>query len=426
MLKSLSLADLKEILGLTIKKDDSNKVITFLCELSAYLEDAPFNVSFNAPSSTGKSYIPTEIARLFPPEDVVEVGYCSPTAFFHDVGEYDKGTNTYVVDLSKKILVLLDQPHQLLLQHLRPLLSHDKKEIQMKITDKSQRGGLRTKNVILRGYPAVIFCSAGLGVDEQEATRFVLLSPETSQEKIRSSIQEKIKKEAHPRAYRAFLDADPKREELKKRIRAIRDAGIRDVSIESPEKLEKYFDHRQRLIPRYHRDIGRIIAIAKTLALLNLWQRDKSGSRIVASGRDIEDALELWESIAKSQELNLPPYVYQIYEEVILAAWRDRYPDGDGGVITGSGLTRREITQRHFRVYGRPLADWNLRQDILPMLENAGLIVQEADPKDRRRVLIYPTHALTISQSMSKNSEPRGGVGHGAIPLGAQGKAERL
>jgi len=184
-LKPLTSQELISILGLTIKKDEENKLITFLCELSAYTEGSQFNISFNAPSSTGKSYIPTEIARLFPEEDVIEIGYCSPTAFFHDVGEYIKDKGGYLVDLSRKILIFLDQPHTQLLERLRPLLSHDKKEIRLKITDKTQKFGLKTKTVLLRGYPSVIFCTAGLKIDEQEATRFLLLSPETNQEKKR-------------------------------------------------------------------------------------------------------------------------------------------------------------------------------------------------------------------------------------------------
>jgi len=123
---------LAEILELTVKKDTENKLATFLCELSAYSENAQFNISFNAPSSTGKSFIPTEIAKLFPHDDVMEIAYCSPTAFFHDVGEFDKEQRGYLVDLSRKILIFLDQPHNELLARLRPLLSHDKKEITLK------------------------------------------------------------------------------------------------------------------------------------------------------------------------------------------------------------------------------------------------------------------------------------------------------
>jgi hypothetical protein len=404
----LSSQELIEILGLTIKKDEDNKLVTFLCALSAYTKDSQFNISFNAPSSTGKSYIPTEIARLFPEEDVIEVGYCSPTAFFHDVGKYDKEKEGYIVDLSRKVLIFLDQPHNLLLQHLRPMLSHDKKEIRLKITDKSQRAGLKTKNIFLKGFPAVIFCTAGLKIDEQETTRFLLLSPETDYEKIRQAIQEKIKKEADNEAYLNWLEEDPQRKSLKERIEAIRRENIQEIKIGSPEKIEeKFFAKSKVLKPRHQRDIGRIISLIKAFALLNLWHRERKGSTIVANEEDIEEAFKIWGAISESQEYNLPPYIYNLYLDVILTAWNEKNQKRTEGFeeITGPlGLTRREVTQKHLQVYGRVLADWLLRQQIIPMLENAGLITQEPDPNDKRKMLIYPTTLLTISGDKN-NSE---------------------
>ena len=63
--------------------------------------------------------------------------------------------------------------------------------------DKNKRGSLRTKNVILVGYPTVIFCSGKLTLDEQERTRVFLLSPETDQEKLQESILLRIKKDGN-------------------------------------------------------------------------------------------------------------------------------------------------------------------------------------------------------------------------------------
>lgn len=79
----------------------------------------------------------------------------APTAFFHDAGEFNKELQGYLVDLSRKYINTTNQPHSNLLAHLRPLLSHDKKEINIKITDKGEKHGLRTKNILLRGYPSV-------------------------------------------------------------------------------------------------------------------------------------------------------------------------------------------------------------------------------------------------------------------------------
>ncbi len=411
--KPLSSQNLVEILGLTIKRDEENKIVTFLCELSAFTENAQFNISYNAPSSTGKSYIPTEIARLFPEEDVLELGYCSPTAFFHDVGEWNKEMKEYVVDLSRKILIFLDQPHTLLLQHLRPLLSHDKKEISVKITDKSQKFGLKTKNVLLKGYPSVIFCTAGLRIDEQEATRFLLLSPEVNHEKIRQGILESIKKEADAESYKSWLDENPERKLLKERIRAIKLEGIREINIASHQKvIDRFLTENKVLKPRHQRDIKRLASLIKSFALINLWWRDRSGTTITANEDDIEQAFKVWDTISVSQELNLPPYIYNLYQEVILKAWGDKNANkGDGfeEATAKLGLSRQELLQKHFEVYGRMLDTHQLRQQILPMLETAGLIVQETDPDDKRKMLIYPTALTTISPSQN-NSELRGGV----------------
>jgi hypothetical protein len=389
-----------EILGLTIKKDEENKLITFLCELSAYTENSQFNISFNAPSSTGKSYIPTEIARLFPEEDVIEIGYCSPTAFFHDIGKYQKERRGYLVDLSRKILIFLDQPHTQLLERLRPLLSHDKKEITLKITDKTQKYGLKTKNVLLRGYPAVIFCTAGLKINEQEATRFLLLSPEINQEKIREAVLEKIKKETDTSAYKEWLESNPERKLLKDRILAIKQEGVKEIKIGSPEKIKEWFFKKNKMLkPRHSRDIGRLISLIKSLALLNLWFKKKEGSIVITDDIDIEGAFKIWETISESQEFNLPPYIFHLFQEIISPAWYEKNETDElTGVIKESGLTRQEILQKHFQIYGRHLPDWQLRQQIIPMLETAGLISQEPDPNDRRKILIYPTTPLTISQ----------------------------
>jgi len=411
-LNPISIQELLDILGLTIKSDRENKITTFLCELSAYTEDAQFNISYNAPSASGKSYIPTEIARLFPEEDVLEIGYCSPTAFFHDVGEPDKEKRgKIIVDLSRKILIFLDQPHTQLLERLRPLLSHDKKEISIKITDKTQKQGLRTKNVILRGFPAVIFCTAGLQINEQEATRFLLLSPELNQDKIKQSISELIRKEADNKSYKEWLEDNPQRKLLKERLLAIKQANIKEVKITPSDKEEverRFFNKNKILKPRHQRDIKRLISLIKSLALLNLWWREKDDSTITANNNDIEEAFKVWDKISVSQELSLPPYIYNLYQEVIEPLWQeknDKRSEEFKDALGLSGLTRREILQKHFETYGRMLDAIQLRQQILPMLEIAGLINQEVDPENKRQKLVYPTISLIILKDDKSNSE---------------------
>ena len=400
----LNLDDIAEILEATIKQDKDNKIVTLLCEILVYTENDQFNISFNAPSSTGKSYIPLEISSLFPKKDVIKIGYCSPTAFFHDRGEFDMDLGGYVVDLSKKIIIFLDQPHTLLLQHLRPLLSHDEKEINIKITDKNQKFGLKTKNIKMIGYPVVIFCTAGLTVDEQEATRFLLLSPETTQIKLKNGVNEAIEKESDRKKYKKWIEENPERKLLKQRILAIKNEKITEIIIENKDKVkELFFSEKEILKPRHQRDVKRVMSLIKANTLLNLWWRKREGSTVYANDDDIEAGFTIWNSISESQELNLPPYILNLFNEVIIPAWDDK---NSGSFLNGKedmfGIARKEIMKKHMEVYGKQIADWQLRQQILPMIETAGLIYQEPDPDDKRRMLIFP---IKVSDDNKRNSE---------------------
>jgi len=385
----ISPKDILNVLGQTIKKDDFNKLLVFLCQLLAYSESSQINLSFNAPSASGKSYLALEIADLFPKEDVLKLGYASPTSFFHTTSEYSKEKNGYVVNLERKIVVFLDMPHSLLLQHLRPLLSHDEKEILVKITDKSAKGGIRTKDIYIKGYPAVLFCSANFNLDEQELTRFILLSPETNQEKIREAIFERVKKEADKEGYFKLLNENPERQALKERIIAVRDSLIREIHLGNPDKLLQMFYERNKVLkPRHSRDIQRIASLAKAFALLNLWTREKTGEAVITNEKDLENAFKIWDEISVAQDLGVSPYILNLYREVIVPVYEEK------GKV---GLTRQEVLKKHFEVYGRHIPDWQLRQEIIPMMKTSGLVSEEQDPLDKRKLLIYPLVQLTTS-----------------------------
>ena len=409
--KPIKIEELSKILSLTIKEDEENKIATFLCQLSSFTEDAQFNISFNAPSSSGKSYIPLEISYLFPKEDVMKLGNVSPTAFYHEQGTYNKEKNQMLIDLSRKIIIFMDMPNPMLLERMRSLLSHDEKEVESKTTDKSEKGGHRTKTVIIRGFPSVIFCSAGLKMDEQESTRFLLLSPESTSEKIKMGIEQAINKGVNPEEYFKKLDADPDRQLLKERILAIKNENIGNIRICNPKIVSELFSQGKNLFkPRHQRDIKRFMAIIKSLALLNLWWRERDGSTLIANEEDIQEAYKIWQRISISQEFNLTPYVHQIYTEIIQPLWKEKKTEDKFNVSDGRyGVTRQEILQKYYNKHGRVLDTHQLRQQILPTLETAGLITQEADLSDRRKILVYPA-VLTDIEQEEINSERQRGV----------------
>lgn len=400
--------DIIEILEPTIKKDDVAKVITTLAMVNTYTDESQMNIFFNAPSSTGKSHIPLSVAELFPKDDLITLANCSPTAFFHEQGRYNKETNEIKVDLSRKILIFTDMPHPELLTRLRSFLSHDQKESRAKITDKSEKGGNRTKTVVLIGFPTVMFCSAGLRVDEQESTRFIMLSPSIEQDKLIAGIKQSILKEVDRENFRSTVDADEKRALLKKRILAIKQEQIVDVKIENPALVEKLFllDTAKAIRPRQQRDVKKVICLIKGFALFNLWFRKREENYIFATEDDIHDAFALWDSISLGQDYGLAPYIYALYTEIIIPLWKELEKDKSLDRFTGDGIERKDILKKHSEVYGRPLSMIYLRQHILPQLEQAGLIAQEKSTNDGRHMVVFP---LEIEEAETKNNSDGGG-----------------
>jgi 5S rRNA maturation endonuclease (ribonuclease M5) len=373
--KEITLEDLDEILELTIKGDKANKLITFLAQLSAFTENNQFNIMYNAPSSAGKSYIALQCSKLFPSEDLIILGNCSATAFFHESGKYSIERNTIVVDLSRKVLLFTENQHYQLLEKLRGFLSHDEKVMNIKTTDKNQKGGHKTKNVELVGYASVIFCTANLRSDDQEKTRFLILSPEISDSKIKAGIKKVIERETGSTKFEEMLSSHPDRQLLRERIVAIRDFEVQDIimSKENAQYLEeKFFEQISHLQPRHQRDIKRLIDVAKSISLLNLWFRNPTDHTITIDRTDIDKAIELYLPISITQSLGVSPFLYSFYKDIIEKLFWQKNNHNVQALY--ENLSYQDIINFHFKEKNRKL-DYNyLRQQILPELEACGLI----------------------------------------------------
>lgn len=404
LLKPISIEEIVEVLGQTIKRDDVNKLVTFLCMLSIYTEGSQFNVSFNAPSSTGKSFIPMEVSSLFPKQDVMTLAYSSPTAFFHGAGVWDEERKVIVIDLSQKIIVFQDQPHTELLQKLRPLLSHDSKTFRVQISDRKQKSGLRTKEVEIIGYPAVIFCSAGMKIDEQEGTRFLLLSPEIDSEKIRQAVFTRIEKETDLESYIFKLNSNSLRQGLIQRILAIKQSGVRDVIVKQHKDLilELFWKNIKNPKPRHSRDIARVVSLIKVVAMLNLWFRKRLDDRIEATEEDVRTAFTIWNQVSESQEYNLPPYIFNLYWQIIVPEYLDQ--NRDKFESEKLGIKREDIRKRYFAETDQLLEENKLRLQILPMLQTAGLLEEHQDKNDRRILRYTPTKVLKNNSELTSRA----------------------
>jgi hypothetical protein len=317
----------------------------------------------------------------------------SPTAFYHRGGTWDEQRKAIICDLQHKIIIFIDMPHFQLLERLRPLLSHDDKELHYMITDHNQKHGLRTKNVILRGHSSFFFCSTRNDPNEQEKTRLLLLSPSTDQEKLRESLELAALRKSNREEYEKRISKDPKRVWLMRRILGVRQTSIREVIIPEDGKgvYDRFMKEHPYLQPRHQRDFPRIFSFIKAHALLNCFNRNKPEGKqdtIIATQADIDAGFALYKEIELSNELGLSPYIFRIFVDVIAPLL-----SYDG---IQKGVTRDDIIRKHYEVRHKMLSPETLKREIIPQLEIVGLIVQEPDPDDKRRLLIYPTVSTPI------------------------------
>jgi hypothetical protein len=429
--EEMGVDQLADILSTTIKRDRETKLITFYGILLNYTDNDQQNIAFSGPAALGKTHNALEVASYFPEEDVYPIAYSSPQAFFHAQGipvdrdlnpimkradyvadgleaweatnpkpDPRKGVSDWkdkraeerrrlraawdeiekfaLVDLEKKILIFLDMPHDELLQRLRPLLSHDRKILPIQITDQTKEGGHRTKNIILKGYPTVLFLAVNTSLEGQERSRNFLLSPEVSQEKFRETIDFASKVLSDRRRSRKAIEEDEGRRKLRDRVRAIKEAGISEILISEEDRVfivSKFLAEHNHLQPRHQRDFPRLIALGKAHALLNFANRRRDGDGIWATRKDLEEGAKLYAQVSEANEAELPPHIFKFWNEKLKAALAD-------------GLTRKEISNLYVEFYHIRIGERALKK-LIELLCEAGLVYEDKDPSDKRFTKIY-------------------------------------
>jgi hypothetical protein len=387
--------DILEAYASTIKKDETATLITFLTTLLNYTKDEQQNIIFKSQTSSGKTHIALNVTSLFPEEDVKIFYNVSPRAFWHEHGVWDPETRTIIVDLEKQILVFLDQKSNKLIEEMRAVLSHDQKVLETKITDRNRRQGHATKTVQIIGFPTWIFCSATAFLHPEDTNRAFLLSASTEAEKLKESLKLLAERKGDPLSYEKILRQDEKRKWLRARIKAIKNANIQHVIL--PEDLrrtlyEKFIEDHPALTPRHQRDFPRLIALVKAWALFNFANRKHlqtpEGTSIEATETDLMNAYALYREISESNELGLPPEIYELWTKVIrptIQANPEHF------------ATRQEISQTYFKQQRRILPKHQLK-DALETLEACGLIFQLPHPQDKRLKVIAETQGPLQTQ----------------------------
>lgn len=382
--KELTIDDIAKTLNTTIKHDNVNKVITFLAMLLTYTDSDQINVMFNASSSTGKSYICLETSKYFPEQDVSIYGKTSPTAFFYSqkLRKKDNQTGEPYVDLARRIMIFTELPDTQLQENLRSILSHDRKKVPFANTNKSGKGG---KNVAdegyLLGFPSAFFCSANTNIDEQEQTRCLILSPDSTREKVMAGIDTYIDRSCHKDAFDAKLRNDSERKALMERILYVKSLNVKTVDINDSDYLRELFLGKLKgnVPPRAMREIHKVTALAKAMALINAPFRSSTDGVITGTKKDIDSAIELWGAICESLVNGLPPQVFDFYKKVILPTWLKK----NTNTIEPKGITYQEIRLAYNNIMGSWPSQDTMRKRWMPTLQDVNFVSIYRVTKDK-------------------------------------------
>lgn len=170
---------------------------------------------------------------------------------------------------------------------------------------------------------------------------------------------------------------------------------------------------------RHQRDLAHLQQLIKAVALLNVWFRRQPDGSVVASQSDVEQALQLWGSLAESQDMNVSPALVDFFKKYILAAYLDKAnnPDFSYDICADRiGVTRQEVLDCHFRTERSMFNEERFRKEILPQLRAAGIIEErkpDAEGSDKRSPHIFPKWFPQVQDPRKSNNIGNGG---GDIP----------
>ncbi len=393
-----------------VKKDEAQYKTVFLTGLSAYTSE-PINTYLKGETSTGKTYIVDECMKCFPRNDVMLLGGMSPKALIYQKGVLvDENGEPLVftdkkelsneereeqerqiqearrlIDLRGKILVFLESPPFETLEMLKPILSHDKMEIEYQYVDKVGNRN-KTQKVILRGWPATIFCSAKLDFMEELVTRGFTITPESSIEKIKLANQLTAERMMYSLPY----EEEAELEKLRQCIGLLKQfAGAYGCIVPYADKLVDIFPYSQG---RDMRDFKRFLALIKlcSYASPNFCHRiliefkDKERESIcllVASQYHFWVAQQLYGTMWETTRLGIPRRVVDILDLVKRHGFLER-PLPTNVIL--------ELAHNDSVLGPRNISKGNLKK-MLQLLENASIIDSEECPEDKRKKL-YTFH----------------------------------
>jgi hypothetical protein len=447
----------------TVKQEDALVRQIFYTGLSAYTND-PINLGIIAPTSEGKTYPVIETLKPFPKEDVWLIGSMSTKLLVRQKGalvdenneplkpkirevklklEYTKDKKEQqelkeelqelyenariLIDVRCKILVFLEPPQHDLWNLLKPILSHDSEEIEFPYVDKTDRG-MEPKRVIVKGWPACIFCSAR---DESNwpawpeiQSRFLITSPNMNSTKYyESNILISQRKSLPGLIQQRIVISDEEIQLAKSCILHLKEEIKKFMTSSSTITLSMkksgnnnnnnpvwipYGQILAEILPSEKgtdtRTTKRIFSLLQIIPLAKAHLRHKliygSEKLVIASIEDLGEVLHITQNIS-----GLPSYKTKFFREIFLPLFRLKTTpnEKDGKEEKLIALTTKQICDYYKQKTAKASSADNIKKKFLNELISNDYIGEIESELDKRQYIYYPL--IELEDSNDKNED---------------------
>lgn len=453
----------------SVKREDVLVRQVFYTGLSTYTFD-PNNLGIIAPTSEGKTYVVTKTLSAFPEKDVWNIGKMSRMVLVRQKGtlvdqdgisiqkevselrkklrllgnskknavqKQELAEELYTllegakieIDLSGKILVFLEPPDRELWNLIKPILSHDLIKIEYPFVEKTEIQSQTVKNVVVKGWPACIFCSArdesAWEVWPEIQSRFLITSPNMSKEKTRDANILIGHKKGLPNLVREQVVVSDRDLQLAKQCATYLKHQIKSFYAANNASYESntnavwipYEGILSEALPSNkgsdNRITNRIFSLLNVITLSkgHLRQRLRYGPEklVIASLADLAEVLHITQNVS-----GMPTHKMQFFKETFVPLLNSK-ESLDGEDIRH--VTTRQLADYHKEITGKALTTDAIRKNYLEELENNGYVDKQESKKDKRVKIYWPIVELPEIKNCRIESQSRNFLQYSKILL---------
>ena len=336
--------------------DDANLLLTFLVFLSCKT-DNPLNLEMIGQSSSGKTYMTLTARNGFPKSMIMVLAGASKEALKYDYDEVDEDGN-FIVNVDGRCIVVLEKDESFaFIRKMKPIMSGDDTELVWKTPIKNELSGeIETRDFIIRGRPSFITLTTRNPSEQEQITRQLIMTPDTTVEKVGEVVKNALLAKARPETFKVHTDLKM----LQASMLSLKRYRVRNIF--APLMVD-FFPARNA---QHQRDIGKVLSIIDAVALLHQHQRpvqtDSDGDEyLLASVEDNVIGLMLCDLVLRASLSGVPDDTWTVYQQMTVMEESKR-PLTEDNILQWLGIHAFTISKNA------------LKEKHLPTLEDAGLI----------------------------------------------------